>query len=200
MKELRVSSNVEIREVGEDEEKELRIQGYALKFDSVSEDLGFREIIRKGALKDTDMSNVVLNINHDNSMVLARNTKSDGPGSLRLKVDDEGLFFDATPTKTTYAKDLIENMRSGIIGKCSFAFRLDYTDPDAQTWDWAEDDDGFDLRTINKIKSIHDVSVVTNPAYESTSSTVYQRAKEDRKEELERELERRKLEIELDLI
>lgn len=198
--EIRTTSNFELREVGEGEDKELRIQGYALTFDSISEDLGFREVIRKGALDDTDMSDVVLNINHDNSKVLARNNKTDGPGSLTLSVDDKGLFFDASPTNTTYAKDLIENMRSGIIGKCSFAFRLDYTDRDAQTWDWAKSEDDFDMRTIHKIKSIHDVSVVTTPAYESTSSTVYQRAKEDMQEENKRQLEKEKLEIELDLI
>ena len=162
--ERRLSSNIEFREVGEGEEKELRLQGYAITFDSISEDLGFREIIRRGALDETDMSDVVLNINHNNSNILARNNKVEGPGSLRLSVDDKGLFFDASPTDTSYAKDLIENMRSGIIGKCSFAFRLDYRDEDSQTWDWAKDENDFDMRTINKIESISDVSIVTNPA------------------------------------
>lgn len=198
--ETRMTGNIEVREVGEGEEKEIRLQGYALIFDSISEDLGFREVIRKGALDETDMSDVVLNINHDNSKLLARNNKIEGPGSLELKVDEKGLFFDASPTVTTYGKDLIENMRNGIVGKCSFAFRLDYSDRDAQTWDWAEDEDDFDLRTINKIKSIHDVSIVTTPAYKSTSSTVYQRAKENREEELKQEQLKRKLEIELELI
>lgn len=199
-KEIRLSSNIEIREVKNGDEKELRLQGYALTFDSISEDLGFREVIRKGALDGADMSDVVLNINHDNSKVLARNNKTEGPGSLYLEVDDKGLFFDAQPTNTTYAKDLIENMRSGIIGKCSFAFRLDYSDRDAQKWDWAESEDDFDMRTIYKIKSIHDVSIVTNPAYKSTNSTVYQRAKEERVSRLENEKEREKISIELDLL
>ncbi|MDU5262312.1 MAG: HK97 family phage prohead protease, partial [Clostridium celatum] len=45
-----------MREIGED--KEVHMQGYALTFDTVSEDLGFRETIRKGALDGTDISNV----------------------------------------------------------------------------------------------------------------------------------------------
>lgn len=203
-KEIRLlSSDIEVREVGED--KTTHIQGYALTFDTLSEDLGyFRETIKRGALDDADMSNVVLNFNHDMDKPLARNSKTTGKGSLTLKVDEKGLFFDAVPTDTTYARDLVENMREGIIGKCSFAFSLDYQDKEAQSWDWDDGSRGYDFRTINKLSKIHDVSVVTNPAYESTSSTIYSRAKEDAdnefkiaKEERAKELELLKIELEL---
>ena len=200
-KEVRLlSSNLELREVGDD--KEIHLQGYALTFDTISEDLGFRETIRKGALDKTNMDNVVLNFNHDMNKPLARNKKSSGKGSLSLKIDDKGLFFDAIPTDTSYARDLLENMKEGLIGKCSFAFSLDYNDPDTQVWDWDDGTRGYDFRTINKIKELYDVSIVTNPAYESTSCTSYTRAKEQAEEELrkakeERELELLKLELEL---
>ena len=200
-KEVRLlSSNLELREVGED--KEIHLQGYALTFDTISEDLGFRETIRKGALDKTNMDNVVLNFNHDMDKPLARNKKSSGKGSLSLKIDDKGLFFDAIPTDTSYARDLLENMKEGLIGKCSFAFSLDYNDPDTQVWDWDDGTRGYDFRTINKIKELFDVSIVTNPAYESTSCTSYTRAKEQAEEELrkakeQRELELLKLELEL---
>lgn len=200
-KEVRLlSSDLELREIGED--KEIHLQGYALTFDTISEDLGFRETIRKGALDNTNMDNVVLNFNHDMDKPLARNKKSSGKGSLTLKIDDKGLFFDAIPTDTSYARDLLENMKEGLIGKCSFAFSLDYNDPDTQVWDWDDGTRGYDFRTINKIKELHDVSIVTNPAYESTSCTSYTRAKEQAEEELrkakeERELELLKLELEL---
>lgn len=201
-KEIRLlSSNLELREVGE--EKEIHLQGYALIFDTVSEDLGFRETIRKGALDDCKMDNVVLNFNHDMSKPLARNSKYSGKGSLTLTVDEKGLFFDAIPTNTTYARDLLENMQQGVIGKCSFAFSLDYNDPEAQSWDWDNGIRGYDFRTINKIRELYDVSIVTNPAYESTSCTSYQRAKDEAKEELRKAKEERELEliqIELELI
>lgn len=200
--EVRYFSGIELREVGTD--KQIHLQGYALNFDVLSEDLGFREIIAKGALDDTDLSNVVLNFNHDSSKPLARNTKSIGIGSLVLSVDEKGLFFDSTPTDTSYSKDLIENMRQGIINKCSFAFSMDYSDSGAQAWDWDNGTRGYDFRTIKKIKSISDVSIVTNPAYESTESNIYSRAKESKNNKLtktkeETNLRMKKILIELEL-
>lgn len=198
-KEIRSLNDFEIRQIGEGEDKQIHVQGYALTFNQMSEDLGFREVINHGALDNCDMSDVVLNFNHDNSKILARNSKSEGLGSLTLTVDDKGLFFDAIPTDTSYSRDLITNMESGILGKCSFAFRLDWLDEGSQSWDWDDGKRGFDIRTINKISSISDISVVVNPAYESTSSTIYQRSKEERSKELEKakQDEIRKLEIEL---
>ncbi|MDU1566420.1 MAG: HK97 family phage prohead protease [Clostridium sp.] len=201
-KEIRLlASNLELREVGE--EKEIHLQGYALTFDSVSEDLGFRETIRKGALDNCNMDNVVLNFNHDMSKPLARNKKSNGKGSLTLTIDEKGLFFDAIPTDTSYSRDLLENMKEGLLGKCSFAFSLDYNDKDSQSWDWDDGMRGYDFRTINKIDRLYDVSIVTNPAYESTSCTSYTRAKEEMNDELKKVKEDRELEllkIELELI
>ena len=196
-----LANNLELREVGD--EKEVHLQGYALTFDTISEDLGFRETIRKGALDGTDISNVVLNFYHDMNKPLARNSKSTGKGSLTLKVDEKGLFFDAIPTDTSYSRDLLENMKEGLIGKCSFAFSLDYNDSEAQTWDWDDGTRGYDFRTINKINRLYDVSIVTNPAYESTSCTSYTRAKEVANEELRQAKELEEIEllkIELELI
>lgn len=196
-KEVRSLNNFEIRQVGEGKEKCTHIQGYALTFDTISEDLGFRETIRKGSLDDCDISDVVLNFNHNDNMILARNNKNDGTGSLQLIADDKGLFFDAIPTDTTYARDLITNMENGIIGKCSFAFRIDWSDPESQTWDWDDGARDYDFRTIKKIAKIFDCSIVVNPAYESTSSTVYQRTKNEHTKEIENQKEIRQLELEL---
>lgn len=172
-------------EIRSDGDKKDYIQGYALIFDSMSEDMGFREIIRSGALDNTDMSDVIFCLNHDVSMVLARNNKSDGVGALKLTVDSKGLFFEAQPTNTTYARDLVENIRNGVLSKCSFRFSLDYEDQSSQSWDWDRDGKrGYDLRTINKIKKIRDVSIVTFPAYESSVANTYIRAKENYQAEI----------------
>lgn len=194
-----------VREVGEGEEKKVHVQGYALVFDSMSEDLGFREIIRKGALDNCNMDDVVLNINHSSDKPMARNSvSSEKTGHLSLTVDDKGLFFDAIPTDTSYSRDLLENMRAGVISGCSFCFRIDWSDKDAQTWDWDDGKRGYDLRTINRISEISDVSIVTNPAYASTSCGSYKRAKEDYKksssENKELELRKRKIRLELELM
>ena len=198
--EVRSFNTFEIREIGEGQSKETHIQGYALTFDTISEDLGFREIIAKGALDGCDMSNVILNFNHDDNMILARNNKKEGIGSLILSVDDKGLFFDAIPTNTTYARDLIENMENGIVGKCSFAFSIDWSDEEAQSWDWDDGSRGYDFRTINKIARISDCSIVVNPAYESTSTSIYKRAKEEKENERRTLNELSELKKELELI
>ena len=201
MERIKINTTFEVRNIGEGEEKQTHLQGYALTFDSLSEDLGyFREIIRKGALDNCKMDNVVLNVNHDMDKPLARNKKGNGIGTLTLTIDEKGLFFDAIPTNTSYSRDLISNMEAGIIDKCSFAFMWDWQDDEAQTWDWDKNNRGYDLRTINKIKEIFDVSIVTNPAYESTSCTSYKRAKEDLEKERNNESRKKKLKLELDLI
>lgn len=205
-KEVRILStdnSFELRSIGEGDEKELHIQGYALTFDSISEDLGFRETIRKGSLDGCDLSNIVFTFNHNMDKPLARNLKTSGKGSLLLNVDEKGLFFDAIPTDTTYSRDLIENMNEGILGKCSFVFCVDWNDPEAQTWDWDDGTRGYDFRTINKISKISDVSIVVNPAYESTSSTLYKRSKDEHQENVKKvknKLLERKLRLELELI
>lgn len=189
-----ITTKFEVRSIGEGDDKKTHIQGYALNFNKMSEDLGFREIISRGALDDCDMSNVVLNINHSMDKPLARNRVAEGQiGSLSLSVDDNGLFFDAIPTNTSYCRDLLVNMEAGVVNKCSFRFALDWNDKDAQTIDWDDGNRGYDLRTINKIAEISDVSIVTTPAYESTSCNSYKRAKEEHTKELE---ELRQVEIE----
>lgn len=119
-KEIRsISSTLELRSA-EGSEKEV-ITGYALKFNRWSSVLGgwFKEIIDQRALDQADLSNVVALFNHDESKVLARTGVN-----LKLDVDDIGLRFEFTPNGTTYAKDLLENIRSGIITQCSFAFTI----------------------------------------------------------------------------
>ncbi|EDT74806.1 HK97 family phage prohead protease [Clostridium butyricum] len=203
-RELRnVNCNFEVRELGEGENKQIHIQGYALTYGTLSENLGgFRETISSGALEGCDMSDVVFDYDHDTSKILARNNKSSGIGSLVLKADEKGLFFDAIPTDTSYSRDLVENLKNGIVNKCSFIFNIDWSDPEAQKWDWDDGSRGYDFRTINKLKSITDVSIVVFPAYESTETSIYTRAKDEYSGELETALELRKKQIknEIELI
>lgn len=172
------------------------VSGYALKFDTISNDFGYGddhvyETLDKRCLDETDMSNVAALINHDVNMLLGRTGFN-----LELRTDDIGLYFEVRPTETSYAKDLITNMQSGIIAKCSFGFV-----PDPKSIEWSKRADGSYLRTIKKIKQLFDVSVVTYPAYEDTESVVSQRSFEAfRAEELknnQRDVEAREQEIEI---
>ena len=66
-----------------DDGKTIILEGYALKFGKRSEDFGgVDEILERGCLDKTDMSNVVALINHDPNYPLARNTVREGPGHL----------------------------------------------------------------------------------------------------------------------
>lgn len=171
-------SNREIRAMetikATDDEKMI-VEGYALRFNTLSNDLGgFVEEISPEALKEADLSDVRCLIDHDSSKVLGRTTSE----TLELKVDDEGLYFRAQLPDTTYAKDLYENIRLGNINQCSFGFILDENGDEFE-----KREDGLFKRTLRKIKSLFDVSVVTYPAYNDTQVAPALRSIEQIKEQ-----------------
>jgi HK97 family phage prohead protease len=183
-KELRtLTTKVELRTSDGGQES---IEAYALKFNRESSQMGyympFVESIDPNALDGADMSNVVALFNHNQNMVLGRNTATGDRGKVELSVDGIGLKWKVTPTDTSYARDLMENVKNGVINQCSFAFSL-AEDPEADDWIWNEDR-GLYERTIRKIGTLYDVSVVTTPAYPDTEAVVSQRSK-DRIQELE---------------
>ncbi|ERN54100.1 HK97 family phage prohead protease [Alkalihalophilus marmarensis] len=193
-KEIRtLNSEIEIRSSSDDESQ--KIVGYALRFDSKSEDLGgFVEVIKRDALNNADMSDVRALVNHDADKVLGRSTS----GTLKLEVDDFGLKYIIDPPNTSYARDLIESMKRGDINQSSFAFIIDYEN-DGEEWDYNDDRDVY-VRTIKRFKKISDVSVVTYPAYAATESVVSKRGLDDYKNELHNKLKQKQIAIELELI
>ncbi|MDM5301893.1 HK97 family phage prohead protease [Bacillus subtilis] len=176
-KEVRqLTTPIEIRSEGEGQSE--FVEGYALKFEKWSERLGwFKEIISRNALDSADLSNVIALFNHQQDFPLARNTVSGDAGRLDLETDGIGLKFRFKPSDTSYARDLMENVRSGVINQCSFAFSLDYGDTDADEWRLNEDEDIYERR-INKIHRIFDISLVTTPAYSDTEAVVGARSLE----------------------
>jgi len=181
------------------------IEGYALKFNRWSESLWgglFRETILPEALNETDLSDVVATFNHNNDYPLARTTVANGIGSLILSVDNIGLKYRFQPTETSYANDLKANLRAGVVSKSSFAFEMDYDDPDCDEWVWNDTDKIYE-RTIKKIRKVWDVSPVVNPAYSDTEAVIGARSLEKieklRQHENRSDLEIRKRKILLDL-
>lgn len=167
-----LATNLEVRSL-EDGEAEV-IEGYALKYEHWSDELGwyypFREKLAQGCLDHADMSNVVALFNHDESQILGRSGVN-----VELLSDNIGLHFRIAPNNSTLAKDVLENVRSGIISQCSFAFTV--PDEDGAE-DWQETEAGTYERTINKIDKLYDVSLVTTPAYPDTEVVVGTRSKE----------------------
>lgn len=137
----------------------MEIKGYAAVFNS-PETYSYTEVIDEKAFNEADMSDVVLRYNHnDNFMVLARTRNK----SLDLKVDEKGLFMDATlQDNITEHKNIFNAIASGLIDKQSFAFTVEEDNYDYDT----------DTRTITKIGKVFDVSVVDQPFYNATDVSV----------------------------
>ena len=183
--------NLEIRNLGSiikrDYNESRHVEGYAIVFDSRSEDLGFYEYIDRGAVSQelVDSCDVFALLNHDDEKVLARSNK--GVGSLSLTVDEHGLKYEFDAADTQLGNDLLEYLKRGEINTSSFAFYVDPTDPDAETW---ERKDGANYRYIHKIALIADVSPVWKAAYSATS--VAQRSIDKCKELEEKEQEEKR--------
>lgn len=150
--------NLQLRQFDSDSND---VEGVAAVFDREA-DLGwFTEKIDRHAFDHTDMSDVVLNFNHDNSLLLA-GTRN---GSLQLQVTDEGLLQKASIIDTTQGRDVMKLVRSGLISSMSFAFTIA---DGGEIWETRSD--GREYRTITDIDRIYDVSLVTFPAYPQTSA------------------------------
>lgn len=144
----------EVREDGD----EFRVQGYAAVFDQEADIAGlFRERIAPGAFREAiGRDDVLFNFNHDDATVMARTSS----GTLKLAEDDRGLRIEASlATDDPDVQRIRSKMRRGDLDKMSFAFFSD-----REEWD---DTGETPVRTIRQA-SLHDVSVVTTPAYAGT--------------------------------
>lgn len=178
-----------------EETNEEFLEGYALKFESWSENFGdWREIISRTALEKTNLDDVRALVNHDSNLILSRTTA----GNLNLEVDNIGLRFRMKPAKTTYYRDLLENIKAGNVNHCSFGFWLRWDNKNCEEWSYSEDLQLYERR-INDIDTITEISILSTPAYKATE-VVVARGLSEYKNELQRQLNKRKLEIELELI
>lgn len=158
LKELRLATeNLEVRADEQDNAKMI-IEGYPVVFGKEAYiDCGFDgwfEQIDRSAFDNTDMSDVALKYNHnDNKLILAR-TRND---SLKLTIDDHGVFMHAELIDTTEATDVYKMVKSGLLTEGSFAFTV--------TDDREEFKDGEVHRTITGIGKLFDVAICPNGAY-----------------------------------
>lgn len=158
------------------ENEPTKIIGYAARFNELSEEMwGMREKIAPGAFKEAiGKSDVRALWNHDPNYVLGR-TKN---GTLQIREDEQGLFYEVTPPDAQWARDLVESIKRGDVDQSSFAFTVE-----AQEWDERSDPI---TRTIVKVRELFDVSPVTYPAYPTATSGV--RSLKDVAEERRKEM------------
>ncbi|TNE60264.1 MAG: HK97 family phage prohead protease [Alphaproteobacteria bacterium] len=179
--EIRLSRNLEIRRAAD----KVTLVGYAAVFGSKSEDLGgFREVIRSGAFARSLAENrdVYALADHDPAKRLGR-TKN---GSLRLHEDDKGLRVEIDLPGTPLGDQIGEEVRSGLLDAMSFGFNV-------RDQEW-RDENNEALRVLTDV-DLHEVSVVSFPAYKETSVKTalrsydaYLSAKQPTKREIERAL------------
>jgi uncharacterized protein len=136
-----------------------KIVGYAAVFDKPSEDMGFIEYVRKGAFLGAIVtSDARALFNHDtDTLPLGRQSA----GTLLLKEDEAGLYYEITPPDTQGARDLMTSIDRGDIKEASYGFTVDVDE-----WDYSTD---TPTRTIIKIREIYDISPVVFAAFNDTS-------------------------------
>lgn len=184
-----------------EESKDLIVEGFATIFNEPyvlyeDNDLVYREQVASDAFVKTDMSDVILQYNHE-GRVFARISNN----TLEVEPTDKGLFIRANLGGTEIGRNLYEEIAGGYTDKMSFGFTVD-NDEEVRTE--AEDGRVDILRTITGISKLYDVSAVSIPANDGTSISVSTRSKIDgvieevRAERLEAErikLERKRAEI-----
>lgn len=153
------------------------IEGYFAVFNSIYEIFpGATESIAPGAFSQTLGNDIRALIDHETRLVLGRNKA----GTLTLREDSHGLWGDIRINPNDQdAMNLYERVRRGDVDQCSIGFNIIREDFEMR-------EDGSVHWTILEI-DLHEVSVVTFPAYEDTSVSA-------RKNDLE-QIQKRKREL-----
>ncbi len=150
-----ISSKFETR----DNDGELRIEGYFVVFNSnyqITQDMS--ESVAPGAFNNALGDDVRALINHDDTLVLGRNTAH----TLELRQDEHGLWGSILVNPNDQdALNLYARVQRGDVDQCSFGFDILSEDYDIR-------EDGSCHWTIRDVK-LYEVSVCTFPAYEETN-------------------------------
>lgn len=141
-----------------------KILGHAAVFNSPTMIFDFVEIIEPGAFAETVQQDDIRCLrNHNSDWVLGRNKA----GTLTLREDDTGLYFECDPPDTAYANDLLVSIERGDVSGNSFGF---FVPPGGDTWRYNEA--GVLERRIKKAQVFEVSAGVTFPAYEDTDIAV----------------------------
>ena len=160
------SIDINIQKSTDTEGEPLKLRGYAIVYNSLSEPLYgdlFRERINRGAFTKSLLENDQVCLwGHDTRYVLGRKST----GTLILREDDKGLYFEVSLPNTTWARDLKESVDRGDIKQMSFGFKV-------VRENWLDNKEtlkeyGMPIREVEEI-TLHEISLVTFPAYTETN-------------------------------
>ena len=155
------------------------LSGYAIRWGSPSNQIYengrvFTETIQRGAFDGSLNEDIKLYFNHQKSMPLARSQN----GSLTLRNDPDGLWFEAKLPDTTLGNDVKTLLREGILtGEMSFGFYETKAE-------WSPDKKRKEVQA----GVLREISVVVDAAYPTTSSVL--RHSDNNQSEIEFNLQR----------
>ena len=133
------------------------VEGYAARYEPYVlyelDDGPIYERFERGCFDGCDMSDIIFQLNHQGT-VFARQSNN----TLIVEPDEVGLFTAADLGRTTGARNLYEEISTGMITKMSWGFIVGEYHYEHET------------RTIvhTKVKKIFDVSAVSIPANQNT--------------------------------
>ena len=145
------------------------IEGYALKYTDEITDRGFYNLkLAPNCAVNADKTDVVLNINHNDDLILARTTNN------RLILEDrpDGLFLTAKiDPEDVNAVAYYKQIKNGSYAKMSFRGEIgDY--------EWDEENQ---LLTVTSFLNIKDVSAVSFPAFTTTEVVAFAKESNEKK-------------------
>ncbi len=149
------------------EEGDYIVRGYATTFDDPyvlyeDREMILREIIDHDALRDADMSDVIMQYDHE-GRVFAR-TSND---TLIVDPDAHGLAMEARLGGTSLGRGLFEEIKGGYTTKMSWGFSVN-RERDEWKSETAPDGRQLETRIIHSVRKVYDVSAVSLPANDAT--------------------------------
>lgn len=161
---------------------EYYVEGYATTFNQpytlweFEDGTKYYEMIDRHALDNADMSDVIMQYDHEGRVFARQSNKS-----LIIEPNDQGLFIAADLGRTDLARGLHQDISAGMITKMSWAFVVAEDSYDRETH----------TRTILRVKKVYDVSAVSIPANDATNIAARNFASGRREAEQRELLERR---------
>ena len=163
MKEIR-KFDFEVR-AKRDETHGTYLEGTPIVYDSWTNLGWYDEQIQRGALDNTDLTDVRFLINHNTDMIpLARSRNNNENSTMQMTVDEGGMNIrvNLDVENNSDARSLYSAVERGDIDGMSFMFVVD-----GELWE--DEESEHPKRTITDIEKVFEVSAVTFPAYEQTS-------------------------------
>ena len=143
---------MEMRAADGGDDQSMIIEGRAICYNSPQTytygEYSYTEVIQPGALDKTDMKDVPLRYNHNDSYLIMARTRNK---SLELIRDEKGLMIRAELLDTQSNRDVYQAIKEGLLDKMSFAFT---SRADTDLWEQQGDDT---KRTITDIEKLYDV-------------------------------------------